>query len=358
MNLDWTQLRPELTNCGALTNVYCTTCTFGDTKKGLKELDAKSRPAVTNITSLVLQGSTVVGKASLVDWLEICPRLETLVVLNDKMPWLDPVSQLSPGPQLSGLTFDCARLKDAELAEVLARCSRLKFLTLHNASISRPVFASLSGHFDSLTRVIEQGMVREIFECCPRLEQLAVAEVDLKSLYRTALNGQDLPWACRHSLKTLYILTIRVSLDSSLNDRFIKHLMDLKQLEELHIKAIYREGLRRRTIDPWDVPGDTPETLFLGTLCECKDTIIPVHLVQRTSSFGLLKEVWPKMQCLTYIRDQNHDDIDNYVDDGFSNVFGSDYGDDDYDSYGDDFYNDDDYDYDYDYDYHFDYDDE
>lgn len=76
--------------------------------------------------------------------MKVCPRLEKLAVTNDSRLGLGTVSQFNPGPQLFSLELDCRLLKDAELTEVLARCTNLKELILKRTSITQQVFAALS----------------------------------------------------------------------------------------------------------------------------------------------------------------------------------------------------------------------
>ncbi|KAF9967121.1 hypothetical protein BGZ70_000043 [Mortierella alpina] len=185
-------------------------------------------------------------------------------------------------------------------------------------------------------------MVRELLECCPRLEEFFVTEVDMNSLYSAASDDQeDTPWACRDTLKMLCIFTIRVSLDASLNNRFTKQLMDLKQLVEFLTKAIYRPDRKRRTVNPQDVPGSSPEALFLAKLCECRDSAIPLKALKMSPEYKLLKDVWPNLRL------QDDDYSEEYAND-FGHCCDRDYG----DGYHDYDYDDcDDYDYDHQYDY-------
>ncbi|KAF9291906.1 hypothetical protein BGZ68_001460 [Mortierella alpina] len=348
MKFDWSELLDVLINCRGLSKLTCYSCTVNGSKEGWKEVDITSRSATTNITDLTLQDSLGGGNVSLVDWMKVCPRLETLTVRDDSKSGLGPVSQFNPGPQLFSLELDCRLLKDTELTEVLVHCTNLKELILKRTSVTQQVFAALSSHFSSLTSlnlraqvVLEQWMVGRIFEGCSRLEELYLTEVDLNSLYNTALDDQeDIPWACRDVLKRLCILEIQTSADASLNERFTKRLMDLKKLEEVLTKAIYKGAGKRYTLNPGDVPGDTPEAQFLARLCECKDTENPpkaLNSLKMSPRLRFIKNVWPRLQYLCYLRD--HDDI--YSDDGDYGYVDDDYIGDDYfedDYYGDDYY--------------------
>ncbi|KAF9937228.1 hypothetical protein BGZ67_001519 [Mortierella alpina] len=301
MVLDWPRLLAVLTNCRRLDKLSCNTCTF------IGSWDAAT--VTTNITDLQLEDSSGEGKVSLVDWMQLCPRLEALSVTKDRTPWLGPVSQFSPGPQLWSLELDCVLLKEVELIQVLARCPSLKKITLAGASITRPVFAALSGHFDSLAWLdiltlpkIEPWMVKRILECCPRLASMFLSEVDVNSLYTTTLDDRedDLPWACRDSLKELCIIRIQMSLEVSVNDRFMKRLMDLKRLEELFIMSIYRGDGTRRPLKPQYVPGDTPEALLLAKLCACRNWELSGDDLRQGPTWRLIRDTWPALVWFSY----------------------------------------------------------
>ncbi|KAF9937229.1 hypothetical protein BGZ67_001520 [Mortierella alpina] len=134
--------------------------------------------------------------------------------------------------------------------------------------------------------------------------------------------------------------------EASLNNRFIKHLMDLKQLEAL---------VTRSTPNPVNKPGDTPEARFQAKLHVCKEAY-PVNPLKKKHRF--ITDVWPKLERLSYSRAQV-DDFGRYC----ANDFGDDFGDDSDNDFGEDSdneYNDsngDDFDHDYenDFGHHFDY---
>ncbi|KAF9937230.1 hypothetical protein BGZ67_001521 [Mortierella alpina] len=269
-------------------------------------------------------------EADEIDWLALRPLLtnnigiQELSIANIKHPdclahvaesCTSHLTSLVLGPQLSSISLDCRFLKGAELAEVLARCTSLTDLTLLYAPITRQVFASLSGHFDSLAYLditvqptIEQWMVKRILEGCPRLVELYLCDMDTERLYGTALDDQeDLPWASRDSLKTLWMNDIQVSLDGSVNDRFMKQLRNLKQLEKLSIKDIYIEYGARGILDVYDVPGNTPEALLLSDMCKFREHGIS-NPDLRDPMMGWLREAWPRLLHFEYVMSDDDDD--------------------------------------------------
>ncbi|KAF9291904.1 hypothetical protein BGZ68_001458 [Mortierella alpina] len=310
MTFDWSQLLPVLTNCRQLRKLECSTCRFVGSLDQLMEVTATSRPVAINIAEVLLHQNSGVGKVSLVDWVRLCPRLETLMITKDRATRLGPDSQFSPGPQLSNLQLDCRLLKDTELTEVLTRCTSLTELTLERASVSRHVFAALSSHFGSLVSLdlsplttIEQWMIKRIFEGCPRLEELYLLDVDVNSLYDSALDDQeDLPWACRDSLKNLWIMAMQMSLDGFVNNRFLKQLMNLKQLQRFTIKAIYRGNGARCPLEFSEVPGDTPEAHLLSSMCKVKDCY---GVSVKDPTWKLLREAWPRLLHFEYVLDDD-----------------------------------------------------
>ncbi|KAF9946638.1 hypothetical protein BGZ72_000150 [Mortierella alpina] len=227
------------------------------------------------------------------------------------MTRLGPVSQFSPGPQLSSLDLDCELWEHEEVAEVLARCTSLKELTLERASITREVFGALSGHFASLVSLdlstlprIEEWMFKQISENCPRLVELYMADLDVNRFYKPALDDQeDQPWACRENLRKLDISRIQMSLDASLNDGFMKQLKHLKRLEEFYTTGIYRGDGSTHILEPEDVPGDTPEAHLMAKLCECKKYDLNGKALAEGPRWILIKDTWPKLLRLRYERD-------------------------------------------------------
>ncbi|KAF9291905.1 hypothetical protein BGZ68_001459 [Mortierella alpina] len=306
MKFDWTQLFPVLTNCRQLRKLVCDTCTFNGSEEQFMEVAATSHPAATNITNLEVTNSSGEGKVSLVDWINMCPRLETLSVTSDNTTQIGPILQFSPGPQLSRLSLDCERFEDTELAEVLARCTSMEELSLDSATISRQVFAALSGHFGSLISldlsselVDEQWMVKGIFEGCPRLEGLYLYAVDVDNLYNTC-SEENLPWACRNSLKELCIMQIQLSLDTTVNDRFTKQLMDLKQLVQLATEAMFRWDGSTRIFEPRNAHEDTLESRLLDKLLECKHLELSSYDLQQDPRWSLVRDAWPKLTSFFY----------------------------------------------------------
>lgn len=270
------QLLPMLINLQRLTELACYTCVFHDSTKPFMKMTATPRPAATSITKLVLRDSLRDRNVSLADRVKVCPLLKTLSVISGNTTRLGPIIQFNPGPLLSRLVLDCGRLKDTELAEVLARCTSLKDFSLWSTPISRQVFAALSRHFDSLVSLdflillaIEQWMVRRIFERCPRLVKVQLSYLDVKRLYDTASDDQlDLPWACHDSLMILWIPRMRMSADPSVNGRVMRQLLRLERLQSFVIGSIYRWDGTEDILEPEDVPGDTPESHLLARLCE------------------------------------------------------------------------------------------
>ncbi|KAF9946637.1 hypothetical protein BGZ72_000149 [Mortierella alpina] len=254
----------------------------------------------------------------LVDWVKMCPRLEKLTVKYDRMTRLGPVSLFSPGPQLSSLNLDCRLLTDDELAEVLARCTALKELTLERASITREVFGALSGHFE-----------------------LFMAHLDVNTFYNPALDEQDdQPWACRENLRKLHISTIQMSLDASLNDRFMKQLKHLKRLENFITAATYRGDGSTHILYPKDVPGDTPEAQLLTKLCKSRVYVLWPSDVELDPRWKWITDVWPKLLYFNFGSEAADDDDDDHDPGEFYYEYDSDSSDSVYD-----------YDSDYDYDY-------
>ncbi|KAF9946636.1 hypothetical protein BGZ72_000148, partial [Mortierella alpina] len=241
-----------------------------------------------------------------------------LTVEYEKMTRLGPVSLFSPGPQLSSLNLDCRLLTDDELAEVLARCTSLKELRLERASITQEVFGALSGHFGSLVSLnlsagprIEQWMLKQISENCPRLVKLFMADLDVNRFYNPALDEQeDQPWACRENLRKLHISRIQMSLDASLNDRFMKQLKHLQRLEDFSTTAINRGDGSTRILDAKDVPGDTPEAQLLTKLCESRDRAFWANDVELDPRWRFVRDVWPKLLYLYFGRETDDDDDD------------------------------------------------
>ncbi|KAF9988601.1 hypothetical protein BGZ75_009099 [Mortierella antarctica] len=241
-----------------------------------------------NLKRLGLRAMYMREEADEIDWLALRPLLtnnigiQELSIANIKHP-------------------DC-------LAHVAESCtSHLTSLVL--------VFASLSGHFDSLAYLditvqptIEQWMVKRILEGCPRLVELYLCDMDTERLYGTALDDQeDLPWASRDSLKTLWMNDIQVSLDGSVNDRFMKQLRNLKQLEKLSIKDIYIEYGARGILDVYDVPGNTPEALLLSDMCKFREHGIS-NPDLRDPMMGWLREAWPRLLHFEYVMSDDNDD--------------------------------------------------
>ncbi|CAO3569411.1 unnamed protein product [Mortierella alpina] len=259
----------------------------------------------SHITELQLHDASGEGNLSLVDWLELCPRLETVSVTKPRMPWYGSVSQFRPGLQLVKLNLDCGRLQDVELAEVLTRSVALRELALTDAYITRPVFEALSGHFGSLVVLnlllvptIEQSMMRRVLEGGSRLVALSLPGLDLASFYSAM--SHDLPWACRGSLRELCILTIRMSLEGTVNDWFMRRLMDLKHLEEFFTMAIRSGDGTGRPLKPVDVAGDTPEAHVLAKLCAIRNWELSGRDLSEDPRWKLVRDTWPKLSSFSY----------------------------------------------------------
>ncbi|CAO3569414.1 unnamed protein product [Mortierella alpina] len=300
LTLDWSQLLPVLTHCRRLSKLECQTCSFHGSEHWRNELITASKPVTSNITNLQLYSSSGESQLSLVDWMKLCPRLETLSITKDRTIHLGSDLQLSPGPQLSSITLDCRHFKDAELAEVLARCTNLEQLTLEKASIARNAFGALSGHFGSLVclnllkrpMMIGQWIVRRIFEGCSRLVELYLHHVNANSLYNAALDSQeDTPWACRESLKKLWIATMTTKSDNSSDERFMKQLRNLKQLQDLSFNAIFRGTQPKHFLESHE---NTPETLLLASMCKWKAYKRPDKDLE-DPTWRLLREAWPRL---------------------------------------------------------------
>ncbi|KAF9967122.1 hypothetical protein BGZ70_000044 [Mortierella alpina] len=297
-------LGPPSWNSGifSLSLLHCYSCTFTGSKEQFPEMAAT---VTSNLTELQLQGTSGEGNLSLVEWLEICPHLESVSVRRPKTPWFGSASQFRTGPHLYSLNLDCGRLQDAELAEVLTRSTALRELALENATITRPVFEALSDHFGSLTHLdfqalptIEQWMIRWILKGASRLAAVFVVSLEMDRFYSSM--SHDVPWACRGSLRELCITTLRMSLDASVNDRFMRRLMDLKHLEEVFTMAIYSGDGTGRPLHPASVPGDTSEAHFLAKLCEFRNWELSGRDLREDLRWKLVRDTWPRLLSFSY----------------------------------------------------------
>ncbi|KAG0043303.1 hypothetical protein BGZ83_011550 [Gryganskiella cystojenkinii] len=274
----------------------------------------------SNITALFLNDNFGSGMPPLVDWLDRCPRLETLswspLGRFEDQDEPDPqvfrkmraqamlqstrndfglerfLHQARSYPTVTDLALNSVRLNEGEPTKIVARFPNLKRLTFGPVIVflrdQRTDFGILGRNLFGLSLTvlnisassvsIKSHIWKEVLETCPGLVELGMDKLEVDSFFSrdedsydnveregkgTVSTTTNSRWVCR-DLKSLSIAKVVLSIDSTYNDRAMSHLMALKQLDHFLFSFDVTRVLSLDEIDEHFVHGldFSPDTEF------------------------------------------------------------------------------------------------